>query len=567
MRTKTFLLLYILILTCTPAWAEDAPLQGRMEESGEIQSYTKEWQEKQEAQEDRTTMLLSIQELKKKIQQQIERKQTSFAENASTEEKKSFNEEIQKLQESFNQAEDDFEKIATGVDTSKFKTHEETSFNWKQELFSLMQPGIIELKRLTVTARKKTELLNQQANYQELLPVAQQANKNLRALVRNTDDEELKKQIASLIPEWESITSQLKNGLDIAEMELSKMEGEKTSIMDSGKKSLKKFFRTRGFYLGIAFASCLGIVLLLRLVHRLLRSAVPGSRKEYRPFLVRIIDLGFHVFAVILGIFSFILVFYFFEDWVLLSFAIIFLAGLGWTTKTTLPRFWQQSQMMLNLGNVREGERVVLYGVPWLIKNINVRTTIENPALGIAIKIPISELFNKTSRTFDHKEPWFPCRKDDWVILSDGTRGGVVSLSHEQVELVLRGGAHKIYQTQKFLSLAPLNLSRNFRLKEIFGIGYTHQAEATSSILAKVEEFIMQQIEKEGYAKHLLNLRVEFNSAGASSLDFVVIADFDGSQAPIYNRLRRAIQRWCVDVCTENHWDIPFPQLTVHKAE
>ncbi len=67
--------------------------------------------------------------------------------------------------------------------------------------------------------------------------------------------------------------------------------------------------------------------------------------------------------------------------------------------------------------------------------------------------------------------------------------------------------------------------------------------------------------------KELLNLRVEFQSAGASSLDIVVIADFKGSQAPIYNRLRRAIQRWCVDACTENNWDIPFPQLTVHKGE
>jgi len=34
----------------------------------------------------------------------------------------------------------------------------------------------------------------------------------------------------------------------------------------------------------------------------------------------------------------------------------------------------------------------------------------------------------------------------------------------------------------------------------------------------------------------------------------------------LYNRLRRAIQRWCVDACTEDGWEIPFPQMTLHDA-
>ena len=64
----------------------------------------------------------------------------------------------------------------------------------------------------------------------------------------------------------------------------------------------------------------------------------------------------------------------------------------------------------------------------------------------------------------------------------------------------------------------------------------------------------------------LLNLRVEFESAGDSSLNIVVIADFSGQLADVYNRLRRSIQRWCVDAAAEFNWDIPFPQLTVHNA-
>jgi len=110
-----------------------------------------------------------------------------------------------------------------------------------------------------------------------------------------------------------------------------------------------------------------------------------------------------------------------------------------------------------------------------------------------------------------------------------------------------------------------LNLSVNFRLKIIFGISYALQAQSTHGVLELLETHIQEQVLLEGYQDSLLNLRVEFAQAGASSLDLAVIADFKGEMAPLYNRLSRAIQRWCVDACTQNNWEIPFPQLTIHR--
>jgi hypothetical protein len=264
-------------------------------------------------------------------------------------------------------------------------------------------------------------------------------------------------------------------------------------------------------------------------------------------------------------LFVLIFVFYVVEDWVLLSLTIIFIMGVGWAAKHTLPQFWHQSRLMLNIGAVREGERMIYQGVPWLVKNINVFSELENPALEVKLRLPIEELMGKTSRQFHKKEPWFPCKRNDWIILADGTRGVVTSLSHEMVELVQRGGAHKIYQTSDFLAQSPLNISVNFRLKIPFGISYNLQKESTQIVLEVLRSYISEQIEKEGYQKSLQNLRVEFQQAGASSLDIVVIADFKGDLAPLYKRLSRAIQRWCVDCSTKNNWEIPFPQLTIHK--
>jgi hypothetical protein len=135
------------------------------------------------------------------------------------------------------------------------------------------------------------------------------------------------------------------------------------------------------------------------------------------------------------------------------------------------------------------------------------------------------------------------------------------------VQMVARGGAHRTYKTADFLGLSPLNLSRNFRLKETIGISYSLQQESVTSIPGKLQAHIERRIAEEGYEDKLLNLRVEFERANTSSLDLVVIADFDGELGDLYNRLRRAIQRWCVEACTENNWEIPFTQLTLHQAE
>jgi small-conductance mechanosensitive channel len=37
--------------------------------------------------------------------------------------------------------------------------------------------------------------------------------------------------------------------------------------------------------------------------------------------------------------------------------------------------------------------------------------------------------------------------------------------------------------------------------------------------------------------------------------------------APLYGKLHRDIQKWCVEACSVHGWEIPFPQLTVHRAE
>ncbi len=250
----------------------------------------------------------------------------------------------------------------------------------------------------------------------------------------------------------------------------------------------------------------------------------------------------------------------------LFSLVILLLLGIGLTLRHALPRYWQQIQLFLNVGSVREGERIDLDGLPWLVRRINFYSVLENPAAEIRQRVPIDDLVDLKSRPFKRDDPWFPCLRGDWVLLGDGMRGKVTGISQELVQLVARGGAHRTYQTGDFLSLSPLNLSRNFRLKETIGISYDLQRQSVTTIPDLLKAHVEQRAAEEGYGEQLLNLRVEFERANTSSLDLVVIADFDGALGDLYSRLGRSMQRWCVEACNEHGWEIPFTQLTLHQA-
>ena len=495
-------------------------------------------------------MLFSISELKRSLSQRITGKKALLEKSTSETEKAGLESEIAKLDEQFNDARADFERIATGVDIGLFLGKKEETFDWKEELVSLVEPGIKEIKRMTVN--------------EDLVSIARNAVKNITELIGQTEDRDVKKNLDSLLPEWKSIEKQITNKLHIANMQLSEVNNKEKSLIESSGISIKKFFRTRGLYLAIAVIACVLALLLLRLGARRLIKLIPGYNLAYKPFHIRLFDLLARIAALFVTLFVLVLVFYIFEDWVLLSLSIVFFLGLGWTVRNTVPRFWKQSCLMLNIGAVREGERMIYLGIPWMVKSINLFCVLENPEMEVSLRLPIEALQDQTSRPFHKKEPWFPCRRNDWVILSDGTWGKVKGLSHEMVEIVQPGSARKTYQTVDFLAQAPLNLSTNFTLKSIFGLSYDLQKDITGKIPEILTAHIREAIQKEGYEEGLIHLQVDFQAANSSSLDLVVIADFKGGMAPQYYKLSRAIQRWCVDACTANNWEIPFPQLTVH---
>jgi len=513
---------------------------------------------------DTLDMLTSLVELQKNIKQQVTVITKKLRTSSSEAEKQALQTELANLDKQLSETSADFERIATGVSPEVFATQEKVTFSWKDELATLLEPSIKELKQLTARARQKTELKETINDYNKQLATSHRAVEHLNKLINETKSAKIKAHLGELLPAWQNVEKRIANKLDLSQRELAKLEDKDVSLLQSSGNSVREFFRDRGWYLLIAVLAFVVILLACRLLARLLFFILPGARREQRPIHVRILDIFFQIFSVVSAIFGLIFVLYTAEDWLLLSATIILFLGLAWTVRQALPKMWQQVRLVLNMGSIREGERVMYNGVPWKVEALNVFCKLSNPALGMHLRIPIENMIGLISRPFHHDEPWFPCKKGDWVAIDGQPLAKVVSLSHEQVEVVELGGRRMVYQTGDFLGKSPANLSRNFSLRVVFGLSYDLQAEITTTVLATLKDFLQKKLEENGYGEDCLSLTVDFLQAGASSLDVAVLADFKGEQAAAYRRIERALAKWCVDCCNAHHWEIPFPQMTVH---
>lgn len=508
--------------------------------------------------------LLTYVELQEQIQAEIKALKRQLKKATSDIEKNDFKEQLGKAEKKLKGTTTNLESIAADTDLSILRAPESQPFNLQKELFSLLEPALKEMKHATSDVRLKSQLREKVTYYKQREPIAKQALKNIALLNRANKNKKIKKALVKMNKNWSKQLVFIESELQAKRLQLKKLEAQEKTLANKSEDFFKNFFQRRGWTLIQALLAIIAVLIISRLIHLIIIRTVKGYRAEHRGVQLRLIDLLHRFVTFLLVLISPMIVFYIEEDWVLFSLGTLLFIGLAWSLRQAIPKYWGQLELFLNVGPVREGERLMLDGIPWRVKHINMYSILENPIAGLSQRVDINELVDLRSRPVEGTQPWFPCKKGDWVHLTDGTRGKVIGISIEFIQLIQRGGAITTYQMADFLSLSPKNLSKSFRIKETFGISYSLQNESTSTIIEILQESINKRAIEEGYKDDIQNIRVEFQSANSSSLDLVVIADFKGSVADIYTRLQRAIQRWCVDTCTENNWEIPFPQLTIH---
>lgn len=470
--------------------------------------------------------------------------------------------------ERISQLRENFRDVLGGSEAAEFGDISIKSKGLQEQISELVEPFLSGIREATSEPRELDALRKELDAAKERKRKADVVLARIDELISASESEVLADELKSARRIWASHLAQANSQIAVNTVQIEERTRDQRSAWEKISTGFSNFFKSKGMNLLLAvLAAVVGFIATRKIYAWILRIS-PVHKKSEHTFIRRISDILAITAAVLVSLAGIILVFYTRGDWLLLTLVIIFLIGIAWAGKTAVPPYLDQIRMILNLGSVREGERVIYAGLPWKVSKLGFFTIFTNPRLeGGMLRVPIRDVMGMISRPVAPKEVWFPTEADDWVNLSDDTYGKTIIQTPDQVVVLRLGGSMKTYPTADFLDLAPENLSHGFRVSVIFGIDYMHQAQCTTTIPEIFQTALMSTLINDHGKDAVRSIKVEFASASSSSLDYEILADFDGSLASRLNPIRRKIQTVCVDVCNENGWVIPFTQITIHQSE
>ena len=460
-----------------------------------------------------------------------------------------------------------FEQIALGgVDLSILTDQPEERANWRDEVEKIIRPLLSMLKELTAKPRQIDSLRRDIELRQDQLKVIEQALDSIRLFGKQPLAPVAGETIKQLLTEWEQRREDSQRALEIATFKLTSLRAESVAWQTSVGEAITEFFRGRGLTLLIAILISVAIWVtakkLLAIYWRLLYRTPHDIGVTRAPLVL----YSYRLATVITIVLAILMVLYIRGDVLLLTLAVIALAGAALSLRQTLPRYAAELRLLFGVGPVREEERLVLDGIPFTVESLGVYTVLRNPTLEGVMRLPLHAMNELVSRPAG-EEPWFPCQPGDYLLLANGTFGRVLRQTIEVVELAVRDSTVQI-RTKDFLSQHIQNLSRDgYGIASTFGIDYQHQGICLDTVPGRFRKSIKTRFEKAGLKDDIEHLLVSFKEAGASSLDYQIYIVLKGRAANAFFKAQRLVQQACVETCNREGWVIPFTQITVHSKD
>ncbi|MGF1547661.1 MAG: hypothetical protein ACFCUG_10065 [Thiotrichales bacterium] len=460
-----------------------------------------------------------------------------------------------------------FEEIATGGATLATLEGEAEikPFDWKAEIEDVVRPLLEELKRMTERPRTIERLRSERELYSDRVERADRVLVRITTASEATESTAVRDALTRVTREWQSHRADAQGSLQRVDTQLQRLLEPEDELGGGIREALREFFAGRGLNIALAltaFATTfVAFAGLARVYNRLQNRRADSHRGRFS----RAGAMFLRLLSLVLALLAAMVVLSIRGDWLILGLLILFLFGFVLALRHSLPRYIDEMRILLNMGGVREGERVVYNGIPWRIKSLNVFSTLQNPLLrGGTIRVPISEMASLQSRQFVKEEPWFPSRDGDFVLLDGDLFGRVLLQTPEMVQMVV-AGAVKTWSVADYLAQHPRNLSvEGFAVPITFGLDYALQGEILTRVPQQLRTHLEARLAEQAFHSQLKDLIVDFNEAASSSLNLLVVGVFDGAAAGDYWAIRRFLQRAIVEACNLHAWVIPFNQLTLH---
>tara|TARA_Y100000294_G_scaffold164840_1_gene171899 strand:+ start:449 stop:2128 length:1680 start_codon:yes stop_codon:yes gene_type:complete len=505
------------------------------------------------------------------LQNEIKRLHEELGAEISVDLKKELQNDLADLRQRYRKAKSNFMDTAAGVNLEGAKHSEPKKRDFLKEAQELVAPLLDTFHRISARPRKIEALRSGISSLQEKIATVGKAISNIEELVKFEDNREILDELKKVKENTEGKLQGLMLNLEDFQRQFTQETESDKSFIETAAKEAQVFFRTRGKNLILSIVSFFSIWWILSAF----RTRIFKAHIFTDPFgwIKKPLKALYNLIAILLAIIGTVICLYVLNDWVLLTFVILFLSAVAWTSRQWIPKFMQEGRIILNLGTVREGERIIWQGVPFLVRDLGFYSTLINEQLqGGHIKVAAAEFIGMHSRPVVENEPWFPTNQGDWVLLSDNTYGKILIQTPEQIvvhAVQTPGGTHKYYPTADFLAQKPRNLSKGFCIAIEFGLDYGVRTRICKEIPEMFSKGIQSRLSHRfsGNDSDYNALIVEFHSAGESSLKLWVKVDCPGRIAHLYLDLYREMQTTLVDICNENSFTIPFNQLTIHMPE
>jgi len=473
--------------------------------------------------------------------------------------------ELKELNDDIKNLRATFEQVAVGsVDIGVF-TEETGEFNWRDEVTQVMLPIMQNLKALTEKPRKIQAAKAEIAKANEQRAVIDDAVAALSGRINTATNENTKQSLTTLLQSWVDKKSETTRAINLAEVKLKTLQKSDQNLWQSIKSGVLDFVTGRGLTIVLAIAAASLVWFLMRFLSGALLIRKNGlARTTYRT-RQRLVSYAFKVLTALMMLIAVIIVFYTRGDVLLMGLALLVVAAIILGLRNTIPKFIAETRLLLNLGSIREDERVIYEGLPYNVSSLNMYSVLRNPELTGVIRLPLESMVGMVSRPAG-KEVWFPASKQDYIVL-DGRVLQVTDLTPELVQFENFSGVKTSVPTAEFYNMTFDNLTRGpaYSISSTFGIGYQHQDISNKLIPSVLKQAVTDALAKTDAAEHVQSVNCELKEAGASSLDFWVCVTMSSVAARSYYMVGRLIQQTCVDTCTKENWDIPFPQLTLHQ--
>lgn len=507
------------------------------------------------------------------IQQSIELKQNTIRKlndqlkkPVDTSDKQEIEQKIERIKNEILNLRQSFEHIVLGgINLSSLTDQTQQRINWQDEIEQISRPLLSTLKELTAKPRQIDSLQRDIEQLKNQQKVIAKALESIRSFKQPAFPPVAAEPINQMLVDWEQRRDDSARALEITRIKLNNLRTGGPAWYTTAGDAITEFIRGRGLTLLLATIIGLAIWLISKGLLKVYWRWLFRTRHDIGVTQAPLLYYSHRLATAVIMVLAILMVLYIRGDVLLLTLALIALAGAALTLRQTLPRYAAEIRLLLGVGPVREDERIVFDGIPFKVESLGVYSVLRNPALEGSVRLPLHTMIALTSRPAG-QEPWFPCLPEDYILLSDGSLGRVLRQTIELVEIAILDSTVQI-RSRDFIGQNLRNLSRNgFGIVSTFGIDYQHQAICLDTIPNRFREAIIARFEQAGLEGDVKDILVEFKSAGASSLDYQIYTIFNGHAAYAFFKLQRLIQQACVEACNREGWVIPFTQITIHSS-